>query len=66
MKSTTKKCADCGYDLEAESNETICDECRYQLDDGDPEPDFNCLAALIGFILAAITVMAILIYRYGL
>lgn len=27
---------------------------------------FNCLAALIGGILAAITVMAILIYRYGL
>lgn len=32
------------------------------------DPDgcfFNCLAALIGGVLALITIVAILIYRYG-
>jgi hypothetical protein len=41
-----RKCADCGSNFEAESNETICDDCCYEDDpDTNTEPDFyECLS----------------------
>ncbi len=43
MMSTIRKCADCGDNFEAESNETICDDClcnHIDDEDNDGTPDY--------------------------